>query len=87
LPLRAQAAAFAGVPTESLQQILINEYAAGAGIGWHRDRPMYNDIVAVSLSGASVLRLRRKQGSGWERATRLLLPRSVYLPRGEVRWE
>jgi hypothetical protein len=36
-PLRARAAAFAGVPVESLQQILINEYAPGAGIGWHRE--------------------------------------------------
>jgi alkylated DNA repair dioxygenase AlkB len=35
LPLRAQAAAFAGIEADSLQQILINKYAPGAGIGWH----------------------------------------------------
>jgi alkylated DNA repair dioxygenase AlkB len=87
LPLRAQAAAFAGVSADSLQQILINEYAPGAGIGWHRDKPMFSDVIAVSLSAPSVLRFRRKQGDGWERASRDLPPRSAYGLRGEARWE
>jgi alkylated DNA repair dioxygenase AlkB len=38
LSLREWAAAFAGIAAEGLQQILINEYAPGAGIGWHRDK-------------------------------------------------
>ena len=87
LPLRAQAAAFAGVSPDSLQQILINEYAPGAGIGWHRDRAMFGDVVAVSLSAASVLRFRRKRVNRWERGSRNLQPRSAYLLRGESRWE
>jgi alkylated DNA repair dioxygenase AlkB len=87
LPLRTRAAAFAAVSPESLQQILINEYAPGAGIGWHRDKPMFGDVIAVSLSAPSVLRLRRKQGNGWERASRHLPPRSAYILRGEARWE
>jgi alkylated DNA repair dioxygenase AlkB len=33
LPLRERAAAFAGIAAAGLQQILINEYAPGAGIG------------------------------------------------------
>jgi hypothetical protein len=66
---RAQfAAGFAGVRAIGLQQILINEYAPGAGIGWHRDKPMFEDVIAVSLSSPYVLRLRCKQGTGWERA-------------------
>jgi alkylated DNA repair dioxygenase AlkB len=87
LPLRAQAAAFAGLSPDSLQQILINEYAPGAGIGWHRDRSMFGDVVAVSLSAASILRFRRKRADGWERRARHLQPRSTYLLRGEARWE
>jgi alkylated DNA repair dioxygenase AlkB len=88
LALRTDAAAFAGVSADSLQQqILINEYAPGAGIGWHRDRPMFSDVIAVSLSAPAVLRLRRRQGNEWERASRTLQPRSAYVLRGAVRWE
>lgn len=88
-PLREKAAEFAGVPSESLQQILINEYGPGAGIGWHRDRPIFQDVIAVSLLTPCVLRLRRKQGPGWERASRQVRPRSAYLLRGPSRadWE
>src|SRR6516225_4754560 len=69
LPLRARAAAFAGISPESLQQVLINQYAPGAGIGWHRDKAMFGDVVAVSLAAPCTLRLRRKHGNGWERAS------------------
>ena len=89
LPLRERAAAFAGITAEGLQQILINEYAPGAGIGWHRDKSMFEDVVAISLGSTCSLRLRRRQGSGWERAAQEVRPRSVYLVRGPVRreWE
>ena len=87
LPLREQAAAFAGVSPHELQQVLINEYAPGAGIGWHRDRPMFEDVIAISLGATCTLRLRRRQGDGWERAKHELRPRSAYLLRGPVRHE
>ena len=86
-PLRARAAAFAGVSSQNLQQVLINQYAPGAGIGWHRDKPMFGDVIAVSLAAPCTLRLRRKQGNGWERASVHVQPRSGYLLRGEVRWD
>jgi alkylated DNA repair dioxygenase AlkB len=88
-PLRELAAAFAGIAADTLQQVLINKYAPGAGIGWHRDRPVYEDVVAISLGAPCTLRLRRKQGDGWERASQRILPRSAYLLRGVVRreWE
>jgi alkylated DNA repair dioxygenase AlkB len=87
LSLRAQAAAFSGIVAGALQQILINEYAPGAGIGWHRDKPMYEDVVAVSLGASCALRLRRKRGDGWERITQAVQPRSAYLLRGAARRE
>jgi alkylated DNA repair dioxygenase AlkB len=89
LPLRQKAADFAGIPAESLEQILINEYGPGVGIGWHRDKPMFQDVIAVSLMASCVLRLRRKRGAEWERASRDVQPRSAYLLRGPVRrdWE
>ena len=86
---RARAAAFAGLATDDLQQVLINRYAPGAGIGWHRDRPMFRDVVAISLLAPCTLRLRRAVGDGWERRSVEARARSAYLLRGEVRseWE
>ncbi|HEX3501742.1 MAG TPA: alpha-ketoglutarate-dependent dioxygenase AlkB [Stellaceae bacterium] len=89
LRLREQVAAFAEVPAEGVQQILVTEYAPGAGIGWHRDKPMFEDVVAVSFLSSCVLRFRRKQGTGWERVSREISARSAYLLRGPARreWE
>ncbi len=87
LPLRARAAAFAGVSPDSLQQVLINQYAPGAGIGWHHDKPMFGDVIAASLAAPCTLRLRRRDGNGWGRASVQVQPRSAYLLRGEVRWD
>src|SRR3954462_13344474 len=44
LPLRARAAAFADLVPDALPHILINEYEPGAPIGWHRDRPQFEDV-------------------------------------------
>jgi alkylated DNA repair dioxygenase AlkB len=64
---------------------MVTEYAPGAGIGWHRDRPSYEDIVAVSFLAPCMLRLRRKIGEDWERRSARIEPRSVYLLHGPVR--
>ncbi len=89
LPLRDRAAAFAGLPAERLQQALVTEYTPGAAIGWHRDRPHYDDVIGVSLLAPCTFRLRRKRDSGWERAALRLDPRSIYLMHGPSRdeWE
>jgi alkylated DNA repair dioxygenase AlkB len=89
MPLRERAAAFAGVPAQSLQQVLVTEYAPGAAIGWHRDKPMFEDVVAVSFLAPCTLRLRRRHAEGWERRSIELMPRSAYLLRGASRrdWE
>src|SRR4029453_1787986 len=36
-PPRQQAAKFTGLPPQSLQHVLLTEYAPGAAIGWHKD--------------------------------------------------
>jgi len=89
MPLRERAAAFAGVPAHSLQQVLVTEYAPGAAIGWHRDKPVFEDVVAVSFLAPCTLRLRRRHAEGWERRAIELMPRSAYLLRGASRreWE
>jgi alkylated DNA repair dioxygenase AlkB len=85
LPLRAAAAGFAGVAPDDLRHALVTEYAPGAAIGWHRDRPGFRDIVGVSFLSPCHFRFRRRQGGGWERTTVTLERRSAYLLRGPAR--
>jgi alkylated DNA repair dioxygenase AlkB len=89
MPLKAKVADFAAQPSEAFEQVLINEYRPGAGIGWHRDKPHFADVAGVSLLAACDFRLRRKTDSGWDRQTIRVEPRSAYLLTGPVRtdWE
>ncbi|MEA3001641.1 MAG: hypothetical protein QOH81_429 [Sphingomonadales bacterium] len=87
LPLREKAAAFAGLPAAALEHVLMVEYAPGAGIGWHRDRPVFGDVIGVSLLAEARLRFRRRIGEKWERKALLAEPRSAYLLRGPARGE
>jgi len=80
LELRVTAAEFANLHSNQLQQVLVTEYAPGAGIGWHRDRPEFEHVIGVSLLSPCLFRLRRKRGNGWERASIELQPRSVAYP-------
>jgi alkylated DNA repair dioxygenase AlkB len=86
-PLRDRAAAFAG--GAAFDHSLVIEYAPGAGIGWHRDRPVFEKVVGVSLLAPCRLRFRRKAGAKWERAALSAQPRSAYLLTGPARseWE
>ena len=88
-PIKARAAAFAGVPDDDLVQALLIRYDPGAGIGWHKDRPVFEHVVGISLGAPATLRLRRRTAKGFNRATAPLVPRSVYHLTGEVRhdWE
>ena len=63
LPLRARAASFAGIEPEAFQHVLVIEYGPDAGIGWHRDRPVFGDVIGVSLLAPCVLRFRRKMNA------------------------
>ena len=49
LALRARAAGFAGLDAAVLEQALLIRYDPGAGIGWHRDRPVFEHVIGVSL--------------------------------------
>jgi alkylated DNA repair dioxygenase AlkB len=86
-PLRERAANMAGREAEAFVHALVIEYAPGAGIGWHRDRPVFGDVAGISLLAPAPLRFRRKAGTKWERFTLTAEPRSAYLLRGEARHE
>lgn len=88
-PLRATAAEFANVDPGAFVHVLLARYDPGAGIGWHKDRPVFEAVVGVSLGAPATLRLRQRTPSGFRRASVPLEPRSAYLLAGEVRhdWE
>lgn len=87
LPLRDRAAALAGVAPETFIHVLINEYRVGAPIGWHRDRPVFDKVVGISLLGRAIMRFRRRDRDRWERTAVALEPRSAYLLGGPARTE
>ncbi|NPC58500.1 alpha-ketoglutarate-dependent dioxygenase AlkB [Caenimonas soli] len=87
-PLTEIAAHITGKPTEAFEQVMVTQYPPGAGIGWHRDRPVYEDIVGISFLAPCHLRLRQRQSDGsWVRRAAPIEPRSAYLLSREVRDE
>jgi alkylated DNA repair dioxygenase AlkB len=89
LPVKARAAAFAKLPDAELVQALLIRYDPGAGIGWHRDRPVFEHVVGISLGVPATMRFRRRREGGFDRASAWLAPRSIYHLSGEARhgWE
>lgn len=89
VPIRDRAADAAGLAPDALVQALLLRYDAGAGIGWHRDRPIYDQVVGISLGAPATMRFRRKEGERWQRVHVPLEPRGLYHLAGEVRhdWE
>jgi alkylated DNA repair dioxygenase AlkB len=90
LPLREAAAEFAGLEAEEFQHVMVTEYSPGAGIGWHRDKAVFGQVVGISLLAPCVLRQRRKVAEKkWERVNVVAAPRSAYFLSGQARseWE
>src|SRR2546423_2382899 len=93
LGLRSLAGSFAKLEATSLEQTLVTEYRRGAGIGWHRDKPVFGQVIGVSLLAPCVLRFRRKRSDAqtarpiWERVNVLAESRSAYLLSGPTRFE
>ncbi|ALH79817.1 alpha-ketoglutarate-dependent dioxygenase AlkB [Sphingopyxis macrogoltabida] len=87
--VRGRAAGFSGIDPASLEQALVIQYGPGAGIGWHKDRPVFGHVIGLSLGAPATMRFRRRGGTRFERATADLAPRSIYHMQGEVRddWE
>jgi alkylated DNA repair protein (DNA oxidative demethylase) len=70
-----------------LVQILVTRYPEGAGIGWHRDAPMFGSRIAgVSLLAPCRMRFQRTLKGERETAAIELAPRSAYVLSGKARW-
>lgn len=88
LPLRRKAAELAGLDEGAFVHVLLARYDQGAGIGWHRDRDVFDKVVGFSLASPAVLRFRRRRASGgFERIGLEVAPRSAYLLSGAARWD
>ena len=86
-PLRQRAADFADLKRQDFVHVLLARYDPGAGIGWHRDRDVFEKVVGISLATPATLRFRRRRPDGFDRANLEVMPRSAYLLSGEARWE
>ena len=84
-PLQERVAEFMDVAPDDLQEVLITEYAPGAGIGWHRDAPPFGKVAGVSLAAACVFKLRESANRGSSRVDLTLPPRSAYIIDGPAR--
>ena len=86
LVVRERASALAGLEPEALAQALVTRYPPGAGIGSHRDAPIFGpEVVGVSLRAPCVLRFRRSVGGLRYGYDLTLEPRSAYVLGGKAR--
>jgi DNA oxidative demethylase len=83
-PLRDKASVLAGA---EIAHALIARYDPGAGIGWHKDRGVFDRVVGISLLSPAVLRFRKRSPSGFARFNLPVDPRSAYILSGEARYE
>ena len=85
--LRDRCAALIERDPQDLVQILVSRYPEGAGIGWHRDAPMFGSKVAgVSLLAPCRMRFQRTIKGERETDAIELAPRSAYVLAGKARW-
>jgi alkylated DNA repair protein (DNA oxidative demethylase) len=85
--LRDRCAALMERESADLVQILVSRYPPGAGIGWHRDAPMFGSRIAgVSLLAPCRMRFQRTVQGARSVAELELAPRSAYLLSGKARW-
>jgi alkylated DNA repair dioxygenase AlkB len=87
--LRDLVAPLAALRPQQLRQVLITQYEPGAGIGWHKDRPQFAEVIGASLLSPCLFRFRKKIEGRWKRRNLTIDRRSVYVLSGPSRtvWE
>ncbi len=74
------------VDKEDIAEILISEYTINAGINWHRDAPVFDKILGVSLNSPCPIYFRNRNDKK-EQIQMLLEPGSAYILKDSIRWE
>jgi DNA oxidative demethylase len=86
LPLRNKIAPFLDCAPDEVAEILVTKYPPGAGIGWHRDAPMFGPaVVGLSLLSPCRFRFQRRADGFRQTFDQTLEPRSAYVLSGEAR--
>src|SRR3546814_3283775 len=67
--ISSRAARLDGIDPDTLEQALVIQYGSGAGIGWHKDRPVFEHVIGVSLGAPATMRFSRRLDHKFERAT------------------
>jgi alkylated DNA repair dioxygenase AlkB len=83
--LRDQAAALAGVVPEAMVECMLNRYEPGAHIQHHIDKPVWEDVVGVSLGAKALMTMRGPSAEEPDAYDIPLNPRSMYLFAGDAR--
>jgi alkylated DNA repair dioxygenase AlkB len=86
-PLRDRAADIAGCAPEDFVHALVARYDPGAGIGWHRDRDVFDKVVGFSFASDAVLRFRQRVAASFRRVRLEVEPGSAYLLSREARYD
>jgi alkylated DNA repair dioxygenase AlkB len=86
LPIRDRAAAFADIEPQTIIQCLLLRYDPGSLIQPHCDKPVWKNVIGMSL-GAATTMVFVKEASGMRETIAVELPpRSIYLQTGEARY-
>jgi alkylated DNA repair dioxygenase AlkB len=84
--LRDRCAALIEREPPELAEALVTRYPPGAGIGWHRDAPMFGpEVIGVSLGSACPMRFERRLKDVRYVYELELARRSVYVLAGKAR--
>lgn len=88
-PLVLRACKVLSVERKEIAALLATHYPPGAGIGWHRDAPMFGaSVFGVSLGGACTMKFRRKNAENeFDVIKAELASRSAYVIGGVARSE
>jgi alkylated DNA repair dioxygenase AlkB len=71
---------------KSIAELLITEYPMGAGINWHRDALIFNDVIGLSLNSDCIIQFRRRSNN--KEKIKLRLERySAYVLTRAIRWD
>ena len=58
-----------GCEPDDFVHVLLARYDPGAGIGWHRDRDVFDKVVGISLNTPATLRFRQRTATGFSAPT------------------
>ncbi|MCB2079742.1 MAG: alpha-ketoglutarate-dependent dioxygenase AlkB [Novosphingobium sp.] len=86
-PLCERAAGMIGVAASDIAECLFNRYDPGAVIQPHFDKDVWEHVVGVSLGSVATMRFVRPSEAGGGQCDIRLPPRSMYVLKGDARYE